>query len=54
MIDPVYTGKAAAGLVQELKNNRQRFNGNRILFLHTGTCSRFSFRESFFSFSLDS
>lgn len=36
MLDPVYSGKAALGLVEELHNNPQRFQGNRILFLHTG------------------
>ena len=36
MTDPVYTGKALYGLVQELNNNPSRFKGRRILFLHTG------------------
>ena len=33
--DPVYTGKAFYGMVQELKNN-PRYFGERIIFLHTG------------------
>jgi D-cysteine desulfhydrase len=33
--DPVYTGKAFYGMVQELKNNPQCF-GERIIFIHTG------------------
>ena len=37
MCDPVYTGKAVNGLLNELKTNPQRFKGNRILFIHTGT-----------------
>ncbi|KAJ8310753.1 hypothetical protein KUTeg_012618 [Tegillarca granosa] len=36
MLDPVYTGKAARGLVHELNNNPHLFKGRRILFLHTG------------------
>ncbi|XP_035693705.1 putative D-cysteine desulfhydrase 1, mitochondrial [Branchiostoma floridae] len=36
ILDPVYTGKAAVGLLQELQTNQSRFQGNRILFLHTG------------------
>ncbi|KAK3094941.1 hypothetical protein FSP39_008127, partial [Pinctada imbricata] len=35
MLDPVYSGKAARGLVLELQNNPQRFKGKNILFLHT-------------------
>lgn len=37
ILDPTYTGKAARGLVSELQNNPQRFQGNEILFVHTGT-----------------
>jgi D-cysteine desulfhydrase len=33
--DPVYTGKAFYGMVQELKNNPRCF-GKRIIFIHTG------------------
>ncbi|XP_033759298.1 bifunctional D-cysteine desulfhydrase/1-aminocyclopropane-1-carboxylate deaminase, mitochondrial-like [Pecten maximus] len=36
MLDPIYTGKAALGMLQELHDNPHRFKGNRILFLHTG------------------
>ena len=36
MLDPVYTGKAARGLVKELQNSPEKFKGDRILFLHTG------------------
>ena len=36
ILDPVYTGKAARGLVYELNNNPSRFKGHRILFVHTG------------------
>ena len=42
MLDPVYTGKAAKGLVTELQNNPDLFQGNRILFLHTGKTSLFN------------
>ncbi len=35
MLDPVYTGKAMAGLIDGLKNNRIEGNGP-ILFIHTG------------------
>ena len=37
MLDPVYTGKAALGLVKELQNSSDKFKGKRILFLHTGS-----------------
>lgn len=36
MLDPVYTGKAVKGMVDELNKNSDMFNGNRILYLHTG------------------
>ena len=36
ILDPVYTGKAFKGLTTELKIRRERFKGNRILFVHTG------------------
>ena len=35
LLDPVYSGKAFAGLVRELRSDRERF-GKRIVFLHTG------------------
>jgi D-cysteine desulfhydrase len=34
-LDPVYTGKAFRGMLEEIKKDRRRF-GDRILFLHTG------------------
>jgi len=34
-LDPVYTGKAFYGMVQELRRDRHRF-GERIIFIHTG------------------
>lgn len=36
LLDPVYTGKAWAGLAMEWKRNRDRFQGNGVLFIHTG------------------
>ena len=45
MLDPVYTGKAAQGLVKELQNCPDKFKGDRILFLHTG-----KHRNCFFPF----
>jgi D-cysteine desulfhydrase len=35
LLDPVYTGKAFFGMVQELKRDPQCF-GERIIFIHTG------------------
>ena len=35
MLDPVYTGKAFHGVVQELAKNPARF-GSAVAFLHTG------------------
>lgn len=35
VLDPVYTGKAMAGLVNEIKTGRYK-KGERILFIHTG------------------
>lgn len=34
--DPVYTGKGVKGLISELNSNSNRFQGQRILFVHTG------------------
>ena len=34
-LDPVYTGKAFFGMVQELKRDRKCF-GERVIFIHTG------------------
>ena len=36
ILDPVYTVKAAMGMVEELRKNPTRFRGHRILYLHTG------------------
>ncbi|XP_077987678.1 uncharacterized protein LOC144442256 isoform X1 [Glandiceps talaboti] len=36
VLDPVYTGKAARGVVEEMKNNPSRFKGKKVLFVHTG------------------
>eukprot|EP01135_Chromosphaera_perkinsii_P008435 Nk52_evm3s1360 gene=Nk52_evmTU3s1360 len=36
ILDPVYTGKAAYGLVKEVQKNPGQFKGNKIMFLHTG------------------
>ena len=36
ILDPVYTGKAAFGLLRELSRNPDRFQGRDILFIHTG------------------
>lgn len=36
ILDPVYSGKAVFGLVHEWAGNRERFKGDRILFIHTG------------------
>lgn len=35
-LDPVYTGKTLLGLKKELESNPSRFQGNKILFIHTG------------------
>ena len=36
ILDPVYTGKAVRGMLEELAKNPTRFRGRHILFLHTG------------------
>lgn len=36
ILDPCYSGKAAYGLTKELQSNHHTFQGNRILFIHTG------------------
>ena len=36
ILDPTYTGKCVNGLVKAIKNNRSRFKGRRILYIHTG------------------
>ena len=39
ILDPVYTGKAAAGMLAEMDTNPTRFKGRRVLFIHTGPLS---------------
>ena len=36
VLDPVYTGKAFHGLAHEIMQHPNRFQGSRILFIHTG------------------
>lgn len=36
LLDPVYTGKAVYGLMQELSQHTHSFQGQHILFVHTG------------------
>ncbi len=36
VLDPVYSGKAYCGLMKEWRQNRNRFKGDRVLFVHTG------------------
>ena len=36
VLDPVYTGKAVKGMVEEMTRNPQRFKGRKIVYLHTG------------------
>ena len=36
ILDPVYAGKAALGMVTMMQEQPERFRGNRVLFIHTG------------------
>jgi len=36
VLDRVYTGKSVFGLMKELKNNPNRFRGNKVMWVHTG------------------
>ena len=36
LIDPVYNIKTVRGMLAEMTNNPKRFQGNRILYIHTG------------------
>ena len=36
ILDRVYTGKAMYGLMHEVQSNPKRFQGKKILFVHTG------------------
>nr|XP_058956305.1 uncharacterized protein LOC131783562 isoform X1 [Pocillopora verrucosa] len=38
LIDPVYNIKTVRGMLAEMTNNPKRFQGNRILYIHTGGC----------------
>ncbi|MCG8558777.1 MAG: D-cysteine desulfhydrase, partial [Hyphomicrobiales bacterium] len=47
LLDPVYTGKAAAGLIALIREDRFR-KGETVVFLHTGgTPALFAYRASF-------
>jgi D-cysteine desulfhydrase len=47
LIDPVYSGKAFAGLVADLRDGRFR-RGNNVLFVMTGgTPGLYAYREAF-------
>jgi len=35
-LDPDFTVKAVRGMLGEMRNNPTRFQGKRVLFLHTG------------------
>lgn len=37
VLDPVYTGKAVLGFLNQLKANSSVFKGKRILYIHTGS-----------------
>jgi D-cysteine desulfhydrase len=36
VLDPVYTGKAVHGLLQDMRENPEEWRGSRVLFVHTG------------------
>ncbi|XP_010091758.2 putative D-cysteine desulfhydrase 1, mitochondrial isoform X1 [Morus notabilis] len=36
ILDPVYSGKAASGLLKDMKENPKKWEGRKILFIHTG------------------
>lgn len=36
VLDPVYTGKAVHGLLQDMRANPEEWRGSRVLFVHTG------------------
>ncbi|KAL8580934.1 hypothetical protein ACOMHN_039634 [Nucella lapillus] len=36
VLDPVYTGKATLGMVTEMNNHPEAFEGRRVLYIHTG------------------
>ncbi|RYR73910.1 hypothetical protein Ahy_A02g008487 isoform G [Arachis hypogaea] len=36
VLDPVYSGKAAYGLLKDMSENSKKWEGRKILFIHTG------------------
>jgi len=36
VLDPVYSGKAAYGMLKDMSNNPTKWKGRKVLFLHTG------------------
>lgn len=36
VLDPVYSGKAAFGLMKDIAEHPEKWEGRRILFIHTG------------------
>ncbi|KAI4964402.1 hypothetical protein ZWY2020_005851 [Hordeum vulgare] len=36
VLDPVYTGKAAYGMLKDMSSNPTKWEGRRVLFVHTG------------------
>lgn len=36
VLDPVYTGKAAYGMLKDMSDNPAKWEGRRVLFVHTG------------------
>ena len=36
LLDPTYTGKAAFGMINEMRLRPERFRGKKVLFIHTG------------------
>ncbi len=49
ILDPVYTGKAMYGLIEEIKKGEYFHKGDRVLFIHTGGhFGLFPVRDKFF------
>ncbi len=47
LLDPIYTGKAMAGLIRHIKNGNSNLSGN-VLFLHSGgAVNVFTYAENF-------
>ncbi|KAL8155828.1 hypothetical protein AgCh_001026 [Apium graveolens] len=36
ILDPVYSGKAAYGMMKQMTENPTKWEGRRVLFIHTG------------------